>query len=387
MRRRVPTSPRGAPRTRPSPADGRVSPSSNFTTVVLPAPFGPRKPKTSPRRTVMVSPARATVRRNSLRSSRVSMANSPALPPATLAVDPLHDRGDPLPYADAHRGQAIAAAGPGEAMNQRRDQTPTAGAQWMTKGDGPAVHVHPRRVKAQLADAGDRLAGERLVEFDEIQIGRADARPFQSLASGGYGPKTHDGRIHSGNGRGDDSGHWAQTELAGSPRLHDQHRGGAVVDAARVACGTGSAVAEGRLQARQRLSGRVRPRILVRVHDDRPALALWNRYRHELVAVVARGNCRGRVSLADQSKGVLLLAADAHALGHVLAGRAHRVGAVERGQNRVHEAPAERRISKFMGAAFVGRLRLEHHVRRPAHRLDAAGDEDVAIADRDRVGS
>ena len=88
MRRRVATSPILAPKTRPWPAVGRDRPRSSFTAVVLPAPFGPRKPKTSPRGTVMVSPARATIRPNSLRSSRVSMAADPALP-ATGPAPPL----------------------------------------------------------------------------------------------------------------------------------------------------------------------------------------------------------------------------------------------------------------------------------------------------------
>ena len=43
------------------PAVGEVRPTRSFTAVVLPAPFGPRKPKTSPRWTVIDSPASATM--------------------------------------------------------------------------------------------------------------------------------------------------------------------------------------------------------------------------------------------------------------------------------------------------------------------------------------
>ena len=42
--------------------------------MVLPAPFGPRNPKTSPRPTVIDRPPSAVVVRNSLRSSIVSTA-------------------------------------------------------------------------------------------------------------------------------------------------------------------------------------------------------------------------------------------------------------------------------------------------------------------------
>src|SRR6185437_13068931 len=72
--RRVARSPVGAPRTRASPPVGRARPRRSFTVVVFPAPFGPRNPKTSPRRTVMDRPRRATVRRYRLDSSMVWMA-------------------------------------------------------------------------------------------------------------------------------------------------------------------------------------------------------------------------------------------------------------------------------------------------------------------------
>ena len=48
MRARAARSPSGAPRTVPRPPDGRAIPSSSLTAVVLPAPFGPRNPNTSP---------------------------------------------------------------------------------------------------------------------------------------------------------------------------------------------------------------------------------------------------------------------------------------------------------------------------------------------------
>src|ERR1700736_3865497 len=51
----------GAPSTQPSPAVGSARPTSSFTAVVFPAPFGPRKPNTSARRTLMVRPLKATV--------------------------------------------------------------------------------------------------------------------------------------------------------------------------------------------------------------------------------------------------------------------------------------------------------------------------------------
>ena len=77
---------------------------------------------------------------------------------------------------------------------------------------------------------------------------------------------------------------------------------------------------------------------------------------------------------------------DAPALGDVLGGLAHRVRVVALGEARVDEPPAEGRVGHLARAAVVGRLGLELDVRRPGHRFDAAADEHVAVADRDRVG-
>src|SRR5690349_11631710 len=74
MRRRVARSPSDAPRTQPSPPVGLANPSRSFTAVVLPAPFGPRKPKTSPCGTVMGRPSSAITERYRLVSAAVWIA-------------------------------------------------------------------------------------------------------------------------------------------------------------------------------------------------------------------------------------------------------------------------------------------------------------------------
>jgi hypothetical protein len=110
-------------------------------------------------------------------------------------------------------------------------------------------------------------------------------------------------------------------------------------------------------------SGGLGPGCSSAIHDDRLALALRDRDRHELVAIATLGDRRGGVALAGQGEGVLLLAADAQPLGHVLAGLAHRIGVVRRRQCRVDEAPAQRRVDQIVGATLVRGLGLEHHVR------------------------
>src|ERR1051326_5849166 len=53
-----------------------LDPNSIFTDVLLPAPFGPRKPKTSPRGTSRVRFRTATFPSKTLRSPRIWMARS-----------------------------------------------------------------------------------------------------------------------------------------------------------------------------------------------------------------------------------------------------------------------------------------------------------------------
>ena len=76
MRARTSVLPSGAPSTVPLPDVGATRPSSSFSDVVLPAPFGPKKPKTSPRGTARDKPATATLRPNSRRNAAVSIAYS-----------------------------------------------------------------------------------------------------------------------------------------------------------------------------------------------------------------------------------------------------------------------------------------------------------------------
>src|SRR3982074_3114822 len=86
MRRRVSRSPIGRPSSHPSPELGLRRPRRSLTDVVLPAPFGPRNPKTSPRGTVIERPASATGLPNRWDSSTVRIAGEPAATPSGAAA-------------------------------------------------------------------------------------------------------------------------------------------------------------------------------------------------------------------------------------------------------------------------------------------------------------
>src|SRR5260370_11289470 len=61
---------RSQPATRAEPPLGGMSVASMRSVVVLPAPFGPRKPKISPRRTLRSTPTTASTTRLRLRKTR-----------------------------------------------------------------------------------------------------------------------------------------------------------------------------------------------------------------------------------------------------------------------------------------------------------------------------
>ena len=160
-----------------------------------------------------------------------------------------------------------------------------------------------------------------------------------------------------------------RAELARLLLARDHERCGAVVEPARVSGGDGSVLSERRLQ-RRKLSGSC-PGADAR--PDEPS------YRHELVGEAPAGRpAQRRCERRRTRPGPR---ARRPALGDVLARLAHRLEREHRLEPRVGEAPAERRVVDIVrsprGNAVSGFAIDEW---RPAHRLDAAGDEEVAVA-------
>src|SRR5687767_10052891 len=106
------------PATRASPDVGASRPFSILIVVVLPAPFGPRKPNTSPVRTLKLTPSTAVKSPNCLVRSRTTTASS--LPAGDRAVGALESamvrlrRRDALDEHVLERGRLDAHLGVGE---------------------------------------------------------------------------------------------------------------------------------------------------------------------------------------------------------------------------------------------------------------------------------
>src|SRR2546428_13221106 len=75
----------------------------------------------------------------------------------------------------------------------------------MAKRDAAAVDVDLLGIELQLADAGDCLRGESLVQLDEIDLIDCETGAFERLLGRRYGTKSHAARIYTRHGGRDDT--------------------------------------------------------------------------------------------------------------------------------------------------------------------------------------
>src|SRR6202050_1779611 len=81
-----------------------------------------------------------------------------------------NDEGVSLATAAAQGGDADSPAAAAEFQREREDQPGAAHADWMAKGDGAAVNVHPVQAQPEVPRRGEGDPGEGLVDFDQVQV-------------------------------------------------------------------------------------------------------------------------------------------------------------------------------------------------------------------------
>ena len=79
------------------------------------------------------------------------------------------------PAAHAHRDEPAPATSAPELVDQLRRELRTGRAEWVAERDRPAVDVHAILGHAELTHGGENLRRERLVEFDEVDVGERHA--------------------------------------------------------------------------------------------------------------------------------------------------------------------------------------------------------------------
>src|SRR5579862_5023247 len=86
----------------------------------------------------------------------------------TFLSDSLEYGCNTLTSADALSRQRVTSSFTPQQAGGFADDASTRCAHWMTEGDGTPVYVERLIANAQLLNTGERLARERLVQFDHI---------------------------------------------------------------------------------------------------------------------------------------------------------------------------------------------------------------------------
>ena len=141
-------------------------------------------------------------------------------------------------------------------------------------------------------------------------------------------------------------------------------------------------IAKNRRQLAEAFDCRLSTRVLIAIHDHR--IRPGQSDRGNLALEVAGVDRRFRLPLALQGEAVGFIAGDAVVLRQDFSSLAH-----DQVRERTLEAVAvhrvdEREIPHAMAPAGIRRL---DQIRHPAHRLDAAGEDDLRFAEHDRLGA
>ena len=138
----------------------------------------------------------------------------------------------------------------------------------MAQGDGAAVDVDDLRVEACLLDDGQRLGGEGLVEFDQLDVAEFQTGLFQGLGDGHYRADAHVQGVDAGDGAGGQAGDGLELELSDHFFAGDEREGGPVGGLRRVAGGDDASLCKDGAQFGERFGTGVAAHALVGVHDE-----------------------------------------------------------------------------------------------------------------------
>src|ERR1022692_2220793 len=107
----------------------------------------------------------------------------------------------------------------------------------MADAYGPAVGVHAVIVAGNIEElqAPQYLRGERLIDFDNVDIGEIQLRSTKRLAHRKNRTDTHDTRFHSRGARHHESGHRRDAGSGAYPLASNQERHRSVIDTRRAA--------------------------------------------------------------------------------------------------------------------------------------------------------
>src|SRR5690606_33732075 len=101
-------------------------------------------------------------------------------------------RSHPLPAANTHRDDPVLGPTPPHLGEQVGSDACAGSTERVPDGDGAAVDVEFVVGYPEFALAVVRLAGERLVDLDKVDVGEGHARLGEQLTDGGHRTNAHD---------------------------------------------------------------------------------------------------------------------------------------------------------------------------------------------------
>ena len=232
--------------------------------------------------------------------------------------------------------------------------------------------------KPSSRETASACAAKASFDFDHVEIIDFEAGALEQLAHRGNRPHAHHRWLDAGVRVADDASERRQRRLFRPLRRSEDQRGGAVVDARRIAGGHRAILLERGFQRREPVQRRTGLRVLVDCEAHvRPAARDLD--GQNLVAEAASENRLCRAPLALKREGVLIGARHPPARGDVLGGDAH--DAVAEGV-RQH---ADEAVGHCDVAHLVAEAPALQIMRGPAHHLRAAGQRDVGVAQHDAL--
>ena len=134
---------------------------------------------------------------------------------------------------------------------------------------------------------GDRLDGERFVQFDEIDISQIPADLFDEFADGFDRRHHHQRRLDAADGLTNDSGHRFFAEGGRAVGRRHHYSGRTVIDSGRIARRHRAVFLECGFECAQRFDRSIGARRFVGIEQQRIAFALGNGDGNDLVPEVS----------------------------------------------------------------------------------------------------
>src|SRR3954451_22507804 len=115
----------------------------------------------------------------------------------SLWLDPLEDRGDALPAADAHGNEGIPLADTLELVERLHGEDRAGRADRVSKRDRAAVRVHLGRVEPKILRHRHGLDREGFVRFDHVHVGALEPGLLEHAPHRRNRPQAHHLRLYA----------------------------------------------------------------------------------------------------------------------------------------------------------------------------------------------